>query len=74
MRDQYVIRFAGGPDPGTAIVGEDQFGYPAPGIIKGTHPGGVYEKVAEDVMPSRIPNGDPIRYADYQWRVEGKVA
>lgn len=73
MTGTYEMRFLDGDDRGTTVIGEDQLGWPAPGIIAGTHPGGSYVKVDEQELPARNPGEDPIRYATYEWRREGKV-
>jgi len=73
MHEQYLIRFLDGNDAGPVVVDSMQFPAPLPGIIRGSSPGGWYEKVDEDQMPSLIPDGPPTRFATYRWRPEGKV-
>jgi len=69
MPENYVIQFRDGPNKFDAFVGEDQWPWPAPGILKGSDPGGQYVKESEDEIPNPSnPGAMPIRVARYHWR------
>jgi hypothetical protein len=66
---EYTIQFMDGPDKLSVVVDEDQWPWPAPGILKGSDPGGQYVKESEEEIPHPSnPGTTPIRVARYHWQ------
>jgi hypothetical protein len=65
----YIMQFRGGREVFDVVVGEDQWPWPAPGILKGSDPGGQYVKDSETEIPHPSnPGATPIRVARYYWQ------
>lgn len=65
MSETFMMRFVGGMHACDALVEEDQFPWPLPGIIKAES--GYYQKVSESDLPPQEPGSNVVRSAVYEW-------